>query len=628
MAPTPYPTRLATQVVSLDEQTGRLVYQPYSNHINTEYGSFANDQPLNIVPDYSNVGYKGGGVPIPFVPTLYTVEHMEGDAQATIQAAIDQVSSQPIDATTGFRGAVLIKAGNYVVSSGLSVTASGVVIRGEGSELNGGTVITYTSTDRTSNLFTFGAASGGRSFTSDVSVSDAFVPVGAKTLTVADGTQFQQDDRVIIQLKPNQAWLDHMSDMSQYGWTTTGYDLEWRRTITAVIGNQITFDAPILQAIEAVYGGASVRKYTFDAEIENVGIENIRLESAYASDTDENHGKSAVLFQRVINGWMRQVTAKYFWFGAVSIVTNSMYITVEDSAMLDHKGTLSGGRRYSFNVDDSQFVLMQRCLAANGRHDFVSGSRTPGPNVWVDGSAILSNSDSGPHHRYATGQLYDQIKVKEANGVEGQLYVRNRGSSGSGHGWSGAQVMFWNSEAMIIASSPNGAMNYAVGNVGTYNPVDPDVQEPRGIIQSLGSHVTPRSLYYSQLKDRMGATAMNTQLLPAQKQGNIWSLLESWNGEGLFLDSVIVWYDESVVVNPGTLVSIGGTVRDLNLMEASPSFLWSVLSGPNGGIASFGDATSLNTAVSFSTSGIYKLELTVGDTAFATVDIPVEVDFS
>ena len=208
-----------------------------------------------------------------------------------------------------------------------------------------------------------------------------------------------------------------------------------------------------MQAIEAVYGGAIVYRYSFPQEIQNVGIENMEIVSSFAAEDDENHGRSAVVFQKVANGWMRQITAKHFWFGAVSIKTSSQFVTVEDSAMLEHKGTLSGGRRYSFNVDDSDFVLFQRCLAKDGRHDFVSGSRTPGPNVWVDSTAIDSNSDSGPHHRYATGQIYDNISVREVD-REGQLFVRNRGSSGSGHGWSGAQVLFWNTNARARPGMP------------------------------------------------------------------------------------------------------------------------------------------------------------------------------
>ena len=52
-------------------------------------------------------------------------------------------------------------------------------------------------------------------------------------------------------------------------------------------------------------------------------------------------------------------------------------------------------------------------------------SQTPGPNVFLDSIATNAYSDIGPHHRYATGQLYDNISGDNIN-------VRNRYNSGTG----------------------------------------------------------------------------------------------------------------------------------------------------------------------------------------------------
>jgi len=52
-------------------------------------------------------------------------------------------------------------------------------------------------------------------------------------------------------------------------------------------------------------------------------------------------------------------------------------------------------------------------------------SQTPGPNVFLDSIATNTYSDIGPHHRYATGQLYDNISGDNIN-------VRNRYNSGTG----------------------------------------------------------------------------------------------------------------------------------------------------------------------------------------------------
>ena len=85
----------------------------------------------NKIPDFSNAGYKGGGVPIPYVAIKETVWPVLGDNSANIQAAIDRVSALPLDAS-GFRGAVLLKMGTYELEKPLNIKASGVVLRGEG----------------------------------------------------------------------------------------------------------------------------------------------------------------------------------------------------------------------------------------------------------------------------------------------------------------------------------------------------------------------------------------------------------------------------------------------------------------------------------------------------------------
>lgn len=73
-------------------------------------------------------------------------------------------------------------------------------------------------------------------------------------------------------------------------------------------------------------------------------------------------------------------------------------MTIEDTASVDPKGTLAGGRRYAFVIDDGDLHLIQRCYARDGRHDFASGSRTSGPNVYVDNLSVNSYNDIGAFH--------------------------------------------------------------------------------------------------------------------------------------------------------------------------------------------------------------------------------------
>src|SRR5688572_33019176 len=86
------------------------------------------------LPDFGNVGYRGGIVPIPDVPVAATVNSDNNpatDDTTAIQAAIDAVEALPLGAD-GFRGAVLLGPGDFQVGSDLSINASGVVLRGSG----------------------------------------------------------------------------------------------------------------------------------------------------------------------------------------------------------------------------------------------------------------------------------------------------------------------------------------------------------------------------------------------------------------------------------------------------------------------------------------------------------------
>jgi fibronectin type 3 domain-containing protein len=590
----------SAQLVS--EGPGGLVYQTYANEGQTHS--------VNTVPDYSRAGYQGGGVAIPFVPAVTTLSPSGGDDTFAIQTAINAASGQPLG-TDGFRGAVYLSPGDYTVSTTLNINASGVVIRGAGQQETGGTRITYTATTQ-SNLFHFHGGSGP-SYVGGTArdITDAYVPVGAKTLNVTDATPFALGDLIRITNLMNQDWIDDIG-MTEAGglaggssdpaWEPGNFNLKHFRYITAINGNELTLDAPIVQVIEDQYGSGDVRLFNYNGAIKNVGIEAIRLESTYTSDNDEDHGWVAIEMRHVVNGWVRQVTSRYFGMGTVLIEDDSQFITVQDSASLDPKSQTTGGRKYSFSIDDSSYALFQRCLTRGGRHDYVSGSLTPGPNVFVDSLALEAKSDIGPHFRYATGELYDNLSSNNS------INVQNRLNYGTSHGWSGAQVMFWNVEAGgIICDAPTGAMNWSVGAVGTKKQGEAVSSEPYGIWESENVPVIPRSLYYAQLEERLGTEALNAVVLPQQKLGTLWSELESWEGDGLFLDAVVCWADTSTAPVINAAVDIVARIRDLDMLANLSTVTWSQLSGP--GTASFGDPSLLETTASFTLSGQYALQL-------------------
>ncbi|WP_123847532.1 T9SS type A sorting domain-containing protein [Chitinophaga lutea] len=491
------------QMVSV--QNGQLVYLKYANQGQTNAD--------NQVPDFSNAGYRGGGVSLPFIPVVDSIAPVEGNNQAHIQAAIDRVSALPPDAS-GFRGALLLKAGVYPVDGQLRIRANGVVLRGEGNGREG-TVLIATQKTNHNFLYVQGTGSGyGEVAGSKVRITTPFVGTGAKTFAVAAGHTFQPGNKIVVQKTPNDLWIDTLQ-MRQYGWTASGYKTTYEREVVAVSGNSITIDIPVVDPIETAFGGGEVFKSNITGRIQESGVENLRIESYFLNNDDESHGWIAVVFTRAENCWMRDVIAKYFGYGAASISGQSRFITVQDCAMIDPKSQTTGGRKYSFNLEgNSTSNLYQRCKTWGGRHDLVSGSKVPGPNVFLDCLSDNTRADIGPHHRWSTGQLYDNV-------YGGQIRVQNRGASGSGHGWAGVQTMFWNVYSYtsdVKVESPIGGLNWGIGAVGK-------ARNGAGYWESWGAHVLPRSLYLAQLQERLGEAAVNNITTPEQRAGRIWDSL-------------------------------------------------------------------------------------------------------
>ncbi len=487
-------------LVYLDE-SGKLVYVP--------------DAKGNVIPDFSNAGYGGGGVAIPRVPVKAVVEPGPGDDGERIQAAIDRVSRMEPDAD-GHRGAVLLRRGEYQVAGTLRISAGGVVLRGEGRERDG-TVLMATGTSRRTLIEVnpaFMRLQEHRSVRvrhgtawrevpgTRRAITDAYVPVGARTFRVESTQGLAAGDRIIVHRPSTAGWITAIGmdripprpGRVTRQWQAGKYDLRFDRIVTRIRGTEVTIDAPLVNAVEQEFGGGWIYKYTFPERIAQVGIENLRAESHFNGwPDDEDHAWNFILLDSVENAWVRQVTGVHFAYSCVYVERHGKWITVEDAACLDPVSKITGSRRYAFALR-GQLTLVKRAFSNQGRHDFVMHSRVPGPNVFLDCEARNAHDDSGPHHRWAVGTLYDNVHVQGD-----ALNVRDRGNMGTGHGWAGAQMMFWNSsDDSIICESPPTARNWAIGSRAYSTSGD-------CYWYSAGKPVQPRSLYLKQLEERLGS---------------------------------------------------------------------------------------------------------------------------
>ena len=449
------------------------------------------------VPDFSFCGYRLSEVPIPDVAVKVRVPAQTGDATQKIQAAIDYVSSLPLD-KRGFRGTVLLERGTYEVGGSLTIRTTGVVLRGSGS-VPDGTILLGKGVDRETLIRITGINDQQKE--SPHPLADTYVPVNAAQLTFKSPHPFKVGDRVIVHRPSTKEWIEKLGtdkigtyvDYQLTKWEPGDFDQNWYRTVVAVTPKSITIDVPLTNSLDPQYGGGSVARYNWPGQISNVGVENIRCRSAFDSSNakDENHRWMAITLDNVRDAWVRQVVAEHFVSSAVAVWETASRITVEDCKSLAPVGEIGNYRRYSFHTLGQQ-TLFQRCYAEYGYHTFSVGFTTPGPNAFVQCYAYLPYHFSGAIGGWATGVLFDKVTVDGGN-----VSLAYRDVDGQGGGWSAANSLCWQIRAaQVHLSTPPTAQNWAYGS-WAQGYGDGQHEEPHAFLK-------PESLFYAQLKARTG----------------------------------------------------------------------------------------------------------------------------
>ena len=144
------------------------------------------------------------------------------------------------------------------------------------------------------------------------------------------------------------------------------------------------------------------------------------------------------------------------------------------------------------------------------------GQPTASGNVFLDCKATNPFSSSEPHERWATGGLYDNVQAPLTARFWKNINI----------GWAGANTVFWNCEGSFLVQKPPTAQNFAFGHIGVHAVVfNIPLQDPTkeaGHIESLDRHVAPRSLYLTQLRERLGDAAVRNIAAPGQIGSDVW----------------------------------------------------------------------------------------------------------
>ncbi len=511
---------------------GHLVYTP--------------DEKGDRIPDFSYAGYKNGDIPLPDVQARVTVPLRGGDATFRVQAALDYVGSLPADAR-GIRGAVLLEKGTYEIDGQLLIRHSGVILRGSGMGPDG-TILRAAGHDRRTLIRITGI--DNRTTGKAIDIADAYVPVNAKHLRLTGANPFHAGDRVLIQRPSTGNWIELIGTktfgggISALGWKPGERDIFWDRQVTAVDGDGLTLDVPLTTALDTAYGGGRIMCYQWPGRIEQVGVENLRCVSDYdpGNPKDEAHSWMAVTMENVMDAWVRQVIVEHFAGSAVDILPTANRVTVEDCKYLSPVSEIGGQRRYAFVTSGGQ-TLFQRLYSQRAYHDFSVGFCAPGPNAFVQCQSYYPYSLSGAIDSWASGILFDVVNI------DGQtLSYANREQDDQGSGWCAANSLFWNcTAARINCYRPPGAQNWSYGSWAQFGG--------DGYWSESNSTIQPRSFYYAQLADRLGADAVKRgQILQIENEASSSPTVEqaaaltAWSVKPR--TQMTEWIDEAAERNP------------------------------------------------------------------------------
>lgn len=526
----------------------------------------------NVIIDYSSAGYAGGGAAIPNVPVKIILEPSSGDSDDTerIQRAVNTISRAPLD-SSGFRGALLLKEGTFRISRPIVIAADGIVIKGEGdgsgdiswpkeplgpdnwydysrpeTPEKGVTkvVATWVADSYSKNEALFDIR-GSRAVDAgpETSIIDQYVPAGTFSLRVADAGLFSPGDRVAITRNVGPAWahdlnMDVITEapdvLSANQWVTSGRlesayrDIVQERTVRSAdpASGTVTLEEATADPLDMKYGVSSIRVIDPAPRVRNCGVENLQLISRFDKGStaenrafditykfydDEYHAQVGVRTMDAEDIWVRNLVT-YHIDVAVNVSSGTLRATFQDIFCLEPVSGTGGERRYSFTNSGGSFILNRRNYARYTRHGFIVMGNVMGPNVFLDDRSDWQFDANEPHLRWSSGGLFDNVK--------GRIYVQNRWSNGTAHGWAGANYTLYNNDGKFIISQNQLAPNYLLGqgNAGDRLPFVMDAVDPGNVPNfkayeySVGHRLEPRSLYLQQLQDRLGVRAVENTL--------------------------------------------------------------------------------------------------------------------
>lgn len=267
--------------------------------------------------------------------------------------------------------------------------------------------------------------------------------------------------------------------------------------VEKVSGKKVTFTVPLTDSLDSKYMSPYLAVYPSPPKSYEIGVEDLSITRNPSCSGLKLNASSpcAVVALSVapwtVDSWVRGVNVTGF-NSFLEIQSNSSRITIEKLSLFRDADTdNAAGYPADISIQGSQVLIResgQYGLSTAKAFAVVTQSGTPGPNAVLRHVTQANIQQLYPHQRWAHGFLVDDTDASAS--------FINRGTSGSGHGWSINAGVTWNVRGDVQIQSPPLGVNWGVGSTGKI------VSPTNGTMLGTGSKVTPQSLFEAQLSAR------------------------------------------------------------------------------------------------------------------------------
>jgi len=484
------------------------------------------DETGRTLQDFSYAGFRYGENPDPGL--LSVLEVAGADPTGTVDSTT--AIQMSLDAAAFKGGAIVhLPAGLYRIDGVLTVSASNIVLRGDGPTK---TQLYFT---KAADMSYKAHLSFGAPLTVDLETPLAMDgEIGSTKISVADASGFAPGDDLAIGFVITPEFITEHNMTGTWKAFNDTWQTFFRCTVKSVNPNSsppsIEIDVPLRYAVK-LRDKASVRREK--GYLVGVGVESVGLANAVSWDEAWNANQTHVLqFEHVADGYVRAVQsfpsplAPASGSGAGAhlassgiLITESKRFTVEQTELSAAQNRGGGGNGYLFEIQRSNEVLIRDSKGTAGRHNFIQnwGFGTSGC-VWLrvesrDGRAYPSKDSnlgttghSEYHHSLATANLVD------ASLFDDGFSTINRQDESTGAGITGTMNVVWNVRGTGTVRSMQYGWGYVIGTSGPFLVTESPLPlgqgtEPLDYVegQERGLDLEPQSLYDDQRAKRLAA---------------------------------------------------------------------------------------------------------------------------